>query len=115
MFAKKGAATNGQDQTKLFEARLPGCGALTGAQAWAGQQNQPAQQNKMDMEHDHMNMGQQRSRQNGSSGGAFLPVQTPDVPDLPFELDNGMKVFHLDRRACETRVSSRERSESMGI
>ncbi len=25
----------------------------------------------------------------------FLPVMTPDVPDLPFQLDNGVKVFHL--------------------
>jgi FtsP/CotA-like multicopper oxidase with cupredoxin domain len=25
----------------------------------------------------------------------FLPVVTPDVPDLPFEMDNGIKVFHL--------------------
>ncbi len=25
----------------------------------------------------------------------YLPVQTPDVPNLPFELDNGVKVFHL--------------------
>jgi manganese oxidase len=24
-----------------------------------------------------------------------LPVVTPDVPDLPFEFDNGVKVFHL--------------------
>ena len=24
-----------------------------------------------------------------------LPVLTPDVPDLPFEIDNGVKVFHL--------------------
>ncbi len=27
--------------------------------------------------------------------GANLPVQTPDVPNLPFVLDNGIKVFHL--------------------
>ena len=26
---------------------------------------------------------------------AFLPVITPDVSDLPFEMDNGVKVFHL--------------------
>ncbi|MGC1626638.1 MAG: copper oxidase [Candidatus Acidiferrales bacterium] len=25
----------------------------------------------------------------------YLPVRTPDVPNLPFELDNGVKVFHL--------------------
>ncbi len=25
----------------------------------------------------------------------YLPVQTPDLPNLPHELDNGVKVFHL--------------------
>ena len=25
----------------------------------------------------------------------FLPVHTPDLPKLPYELDNGVKVFHL--------------------
>ena len=29
------------------------------------------------------------------SGAAFVPVVTPDVPDLTFEMDNGVKVFHL--------------------
>ena len=30
------------------------------------------------------------------SPGLFnVPVQTPDVPDLPFTMDNGTKVFHL--------------------
>jgi hypothetical protein len=31
----------------------------------------------------------------GPPAGATLPVQTPDVKDLPFILDNGVKVFHL--------------------
>lgn len=29
------------------------------------------------------------------SQGVNVAVQTPDVPDLPFTLDNGVKVFHL--------------------
>jgi len=29
------------------------------------------------------------------SGAGFLPVVTTDVADLPFEMDNGVKVFHL--------------------
>jgi FtsP/CotA-like multicopper oxidase with cupredoxin domain len=29
------------------------------------------------------------------AGAGFLPVVTTDVPDLPFEMDNGIKVFHL--------------------
>jgi hypothetical protein len=30
-----------------------------------------------------------------SSAGTPIPVQTPDVADLPFRLDNGVKEFHL--------------------
>ena len=31
----------------------------------------------------------------GTSGPAFVPVQTLDVADLPYEVDNGVKVFRL--------------------
>jgi len=30
-----------------------------------------------------------------SSGPAFVPVETPDVPKLPWTMENGVKVFHL--------------------
>jgi hypothetical protein len=33
--------------------------------------------------------------QRDASGRKFLPVMTPDVADLPHQLDNGVKVFHL--------------------
>ena len=29
------------------------------------------------------------------AGQPFLPAATPDLPDLPWEMDNGVKVFHL--------------------
>ncbi len=29
------------------------------------------------------------------AGEPFLPAQTPDVPDLPWEMENDVKVFHL--------------------
>jgi hypothetical protein len=41
----------------------------------------------MNMDHNKMPMHKNAS--------AFLPVVTPDVPDLSFEMDNGVKVFHL--------------------
>ncbi len=30
-----------------------------------------------------------------SNSGAAVPVVTPDIPDLPFKVDGGVKVFHL--------------------
>jgi hypothetical protein len=43
----------------------------------------------MKMNHGSINMSHQ------PSGVTNLPVETPDVPKLPCELDNGVKVFHL--------------------
>src|SRR5579864_8637867 len=36
---------------------------------------------------------------------SFLPAVTPDVPDLPFEMDNGVKVFHLVAQPVKQRIS----------
>jgi FtsP/CotA-like multicopper oxidase with cupredoxin domain len=36
-----------------------------------------------------------RERQTKSGPGFNVPVQTPDVPDLPFTSEGGVKVFHL--------------------
>ncbi len=36
---------------------------------------------------------------------ANTPVQTPDVPDLPFTLDNGTKVFHLIAEPVKQRIA----------
>jgi FtsP/CotA-like multicopper oxidase with cupredoxin domain len=30
-----------------------------------------------------------------SSGTALLSIETPDIPKLPWRMDNGVKVFHL--------------------
>lgn len=38
---------------------------------------------------------QQRANEGRALPGIAIPVVTLDVPDLPFELDNGVKVFHL--------------------
>lgn len=31
----------------------------------------------------------------GQAKGELLPVETPDIPKLPWRMDNGVKVFHL--------------------
>ncbi|MGB9007636.1 MAG: copper oxidase [Candidatus Acidiferrales bacterium] len=36
-----------------------------------------------------------KSQQRRATTQKYLPVQTPDVPNLPHEMDNGVKVFHL--------------------
>ena len=93
----------------FFRRAFVGAGALASAPAWAGQQRQPAQQEHMNMQQDpmQMNMSQGKSDQDlplglhagreKQIGGSvpFLPAQTPDTPNLPWETDNGVKVFHL--------------------
>ena len=49
----------------------------------------------MQMDHDKTKMHQESTHHMSSEGAGFLPVVTPDVPDLPFETDHGVKVFHL--------------------
>jgi manganese oxidase len=46
---------------------------------------------KAEAQHDHQKMTHDAE----AAAGAPVPVITPDVPDLPFTLDNGVKVFHL--------------------
>ena len=75
----------------LQRATLFSAGLFAARRVAAGQQDQyPGHEQMpmppgMQMDHSNMNMG----------GTASLPVVTPDVPDLPFALDNGVKVFHL--------------------
>ena len=38
------------------------------------------------------------------ANGANVPVECPDVPKLPFTLDNGVKVFHLSAEVVKTQL-----------
>ena len=76
-----------------------GAGLWAGSQALA-QQNQPAQHEYTDIRHDrHEAEAEVKTSHSKTSERPSAPtsvaVQTPDVPDLPFTLDNGVKVFHL--------------------
>ena len=66
---------------------------IFGTRAVAAQKDEQNEHERMQMlpgmNMDHSKMAMHKN------GTAFLPVVTPDVPDLPFEMDNGVKVFHL--------------------
>ena len=47
------------------------------------------------MDHGSVSMHRELSRRKQSDQDQILPVVTPDVADLPFEMDNGVKVFQL--------------------
>jgi FtsP/CotA-like multicopper oxidase with cupredoxin domain len=79
-------------KTFLQGAAIFGAGML-GTRAVAAEKDGQNEHGKMrmppgmNMDHDKMQMHKDAT--------PFLPVVTPDLPDLPFEIDNGVKVFHL--------------------
>ena len=48
-------------------------------------------------------------------GGTRVPVVTPDVPDMPWRLENGVKVFDLTVGARPHRVHSWTRRRRLGL
>ncbi len=76
----------------FFRKALSGAGAMAaikGPQSARGAAAPRGQRNNLAL-HPQMTGGQEVGL-----SGAYLPVQTPDLPDLAYTLDNGVKVFHL--------------------
>src|SRR6516162_10100570 len=74
---------------EFFRRAFWGAGALASAKGWAAQ-SEPS------VHHDQMQIvAMSESHPGADSARQSVPVQTPDISDLPFELDSGVKVFHL--------------------
>ena len=73
----------------LQHALALGAGALAAPKLFGEQKPTSPDSSMENMDMKNMDMKQTRS------AGSHLPVQTPDVADLPFRLDNGIKEFHL--------------------
>ena len=86
---------------EFFRKAFAGTGILAGGRAWTAPQSQSMDPMKMDMGQSmphrptKMHMGTRSKGKEMSSSAEFVSVQTPDVPMLPHDLDNGVKVFHL--------------------
>jgi len=77
----------------FFCRALTGAGLLAGASAWAGQKGSS-------MEQRGMNRADKARRAAGDS----VPVETPDVPNLPHTLDHGVKVFQLVAEPVQRKI-----------
>jgi manganese oxidase len=69
---------------------------LAGAGLFASAKVLPGQ--AMDMPHGMQDMSMNRKKVTALSehgAAATVPVQTPDIPDLPFRMDGSVKEFHL--------------------
>jgi len=69
---------------------LAGTGVFASARALSAQE--------MDMSHGMEGMKSTRKlgrKESDHAGGPPVPVETPDVPDLPFRMDGDVKEFHL--------------------
>jgi FtsP/CotA-like multicopper oxidase with cupredoxin domain len=49
----------------------------------------------MQMDHGKMQMHDETQQRMPAKETGFLPVITPDIPDLPYKVENGVKVFNL--------------------
>jgi manganese oxidase len=47
----------------------------------------------------------QHAMRGAADRDAFVPVITPDVPDLPFEMDGSVKVFHLTAEPVKRKIA----------
>ena len=82
----------------LRNAAAVGAGVLATSSALATQNSSQGEKLPVsrDSETNRSQMGMKGGHHQPSAQDArLLSVITPDVPDLPFEMDNGVKVFHL--------------------
>jgi manganese oxidase len=76
----------------FFRAALVGAGALANARTSAGEGMLPVPQGPAGI---GMRSTEATPAQDQVPGAAPVRVLTPDVPDLPWEMDNGVKAFRL--------------------
>src|SRR6266849_2109770 len=77
----------------IQSAAAVGAGLLASGKAIAAQQEKQMQ-DMPGMQHEKKKAEEKPVAQ-VSQVGIALPVETPDVPKLPWEMDSGVKVFHL--------------------
>ena len=77
----------------IQSAAAVGAGLLAGGKAIAAQQEKQMQ-DMPGMQHEKKK-AEEKPVPQVSQLGIALPVETPDVPKLPWEMDSGVKVFHL--------------------
>ena len=80
----------------IQSAAAVGAGLLAGGKAIAAQQEKQMQDmpGMQHMQHEKKKAEEKPVRQ-VSQLGIALPVETPDVPNLPYTVENGVKVFNL--------------------
>lgn len=77
-----------RDRRDFFRKALFGAGLLAGSKALASQHGEG-------MQHSRTKSARHSAEEAIPAAGGFLPVETPDMPKLPWKMENGVKVFHL--------------------
>ena len=75
----------------FFQALMGGGFLLAAAKAWAAQHTQHMQQ----MQHGQEQMVEPTAKPTTIPPDTFLSLETPDLPKLPWRMEDGVKVFHL--------------------
>jgi manganese oxidase len=66
---------------------------------------QTARQNEEGRHHSPYGEHAKHKAKEPTEGNAFTPMMTPDVADLPFQMDNGVKVFHLVAEPVKRKIA----------
>ncbi|HXL22908.1 MAG TPA: copper oxidase [Candidatus Dormibacteraeota bacterium] len=91
-----------QDAAKLSAGFLGLAQSLRGASASNGAQAASGAENAMQYHHMH----DQHTKRKGSAGrDAYRPMVAPDIADLPFEMDGGVKVFRLIAEPVKRKIA----------
>jgi FtsP/CotA-like multicopper oxidase with cupredoxin domain len=84
----------------LQGAAILGAGVL-GTRTVAAQEDEQSEHGKMqapagtNMDQHETQRQEETQKRLPARRSGFLPVITPDIPDLPYKMENGVKVFHL--------------------
>jgi hypothetical protein len=83
-----------KNRREFFTRSLLGVGLLASTKTGGQQKSTP------------MNSTPERQEERNPiyAGQPFVPAVTPDIPDLPWEMDNGVKVFHLVAEPVKRRI-----------
>ena len=78
--------------------------SLVATKSVTAQHPEHQQQQKTEQKHDHSKQAPSKTAQTkpgdqtlsqSANGSGYVPVITPDLPKLPYKLEDGVKVFHL--------------------
>jgi manganese oxidase len=105
-----------RNRRDFFWRALSGAGMVAAARVARASTAEAALDQEMNMEPGapSVTMRGQATAMSEPVRAGFLPVQTPDLPDLPWNMENGVKVFHLVAEPVKRQIHPRKTLDLWG-